>query len=428
MYSYSRVHVSTNGKLINLILEGCIEGVRDKGRQRRTWGDDVKEWTRTTTIGEAKRIAENREEWSRHDCVIVGGMDMVSQGKELSHCPHVVISTPGRLADHLDSCDTFTLKKIKYLVLDEADRLLEPGKFGDQLQSIFSALPTKRQTLLFSATITKTLNDLKEVSLQKPYFWESETDFATVEQLNQQYVLCPASVKKGYLINIIQKYEEENPNSSIIVFTSKCKLCQILFMMLNDLGFQCVALHSMISQKERLASLSKFKSNVSRILIATDVASRGLDIPAVGLVINHNIPHVAKDYIHRVGRTARAGRAGKALTLITQNDINLLHSVEDLIGLKLTEFKVNEEEVLKILTQAGMAEREAEIKLDEMNFGEKQEINKRKKQILDELDGKEIKKSSKGCRIIDIKKKRQSKSKSKSNLAKQNFKAKQKRK
>lgn len=148
---------------------------------------------------------------------------MVAQGKQLSNCPHIVISTPGRLADHLDSCDTFTLKKIKYLVLDEADRLLVPGNFGDQLKTIFCALPTKRQTLLFSATITKTLDELREVSLQKPFVWESKTDVATVEQLNQKYVLCPATVKNGYLINILQKHDQENPKASVIVFTSTCK-------------------------------------------------------------------------------------------------------------------------------------------------------------------------------------------------------------
>lgn len=117
--------------------------------------------------------------------------------------------------------------------------------------------------------------------------------------------------------------------------------CQVLSMMLNDVGFQNVALHAMIKQKDRLAALTQFKSNHIKILIATDVAARGLDIPTVELVVNHIIPNVPKEYIHRVGRTARAGKGGMAITLITPSDIKLLHAVEDAIGTKLTEYKVN---------------------------------------------------------------------------------------
>jgi len=119
--------------------------------------------------------------------------------------------------------------------------------------------------------------------------------------------------------------------------------CQLLSMTLNDVGFTNVALHAMIKQKERLAALNKFKSNHVQILIATDVAARGLDIPTVELVVNHIIPNVPKEYIHRVGRTARAGKNGMAISLITPNDIKLLHAIEDKIGTKLTKYKVDGE-------------------------------------------------------------------------------------
>lgn len=121
-------------------------------------------------------------------------------------------------------------------------------------------------------------------------------------------------------------------------------------MMLNDVGFTNVALHAMLKQKERLAALSKFKSNHVQILIATDVAARGLDIPTVELVVNHIIPNVPKEYIHRVGRTARAGRGGMAISLITPNDIKLLHMIEDIIGTKLTEYKVDGEYMVHFTT------------------------------------------------------------------------------
>jgi len=119
--------------------------------------------------------------------------------------------------------------------------------------------------------------------------------------------------------------------------------CQLLSMTLNDVGFTNVALHAMIKQRERLAALNKFKSNHIQILIATDVAARGLDIPTVQLIVNHVIPNVPKEYIHRVGRTARAGKNGMAISLITPHDIKLLHAIEDAIGTKLTEYKVDGE-------------------------------------------------------------------------------------
>ncbi|CAI9620136.1 unnamed protein product, partial [Staurois parvus] len=215
------------------------------------------------------------------DCIIVGGMDMVAQALELARKPHVVIATPGRLADHIRSSNTFSIKKIRFLVLDEADRLLEQGctDFTQDLQVILGAVPAQRQTLLFSATLTDTLQELKSVAMNKPFFWESTSEVRTVEQLDQRYILVPEKVKDAYLVHLIQKFQDEHEDWSIIIFTNTCKNCQILNMMLREFNFPSVALHSMMKQKQRFAALAKFKSSVFRILIATDVASRGLDIP-----------------------------------------------------------------------------------------------------------------------------------------------------
>lgn len=184
-------------------------------------------------------------------------------------------------------------------------------------------------------------------------------------------------------------------------------------MMLNDVGFENVALHAMIKQRQRLAALARFKSNTIQILIATDVASRGLDIPTVQLVINHTLPKVPKEYIHRVGRTARAGRGGRAISLVSPRDIPILQKIEEHINMKLKEFKINgmncyfsspiyrkppsvvslslinsvtDKEVGKIFTQISVSKSEAYIKLDEEDFYEKRMINKRKKWILEGLD------------------------------------------
>ncbi|PNF15302.1 putative ATP-dependent RNA helicase DDX49 [Cryptotermes secundus] len=340
-------------------------------------------------------------------CIITGGMDMVQQGQELSKKPHIVIATPGRLADHLESCNTFSLKKIKFLVLDEADRLLAGGGgFDKQLKIIFSALPRIRQNLLFSATITDTLEKVKQVASNKVFMWEAPAEVATVEQLDQFYILCPVNVKDSYLVQTVRMFREKNEKGSIMIFTDTCKNCQLLSMTLNEVGFENVALHAMIRQKERLAALAQFRSNIIRILIATDVASRGLDIPAVELVVNHTLPNLAKDYIHRVGRTARAGRCGMAISLVTPHDIRLLHSIEEAINTKLKEHVVDDKEVMKILMQVSVTRREAEIKLDETNFYEKKLINKRKDLILEGKDPDEVEEEEEKLRIKRRRKKK----------------------
>lgn len=322
------------------------------------------------------------------ECIIVGGMDMVAQALELSNQPHIVVATPGRLADHIRSSNTFSLQKIQFLILDEADRLLEQGctDFTSDLEVILGGVPAKRQTLLFSATLTDTLQELKSIALNKPFFWESQSETRTVDELDQRYILTPEKVKDAYLVHLIQTFTDEHHDWSIIIFTNTCKNCQILTMMLREFDFPTISLHSMMKQKQRFANLAKFKASVYRILIATDVAARGLDIPTVQVVINHNTPGLPKVYIHRVGRTARAGRNGVSITLVTQYDIHLVHAIEEQTQTKLKEFSVEEKEVHKILTQVNVTRRECEIKLEASDFDEKKEVNKRKQMILEGKD------------------------------------------
>lgn len=341
-------------------------------------------------------------------CVITGGMDMIVQAQELAKHPHVVISTPGRLADHLESCNTFSLSRIKFLVLDEADSLLS-GRFDNQMKIIFKALPPKerKQLLLFSATMTDTLHNLETVSSKEFYKWESSSsdNIVTVSELDQYYVLCPLNAKDGYLVETIRTFRTNDPDSSIMIFTNTCKNCQLLSLTLNEIGFENVPLHSIMSQKQRLSSLAKFKSNIVRILIATDVASRGLDIPTVSLVINHIVPDSPVAYIHRVGRTARAGRAGMAISLVTQYDIELIKTIERKINYRLREYSVSNEEVAKFLTQVKVNMREMEIKLDQVDFEERKFINKRKKLILEGKNPDRLKITRNKRRNVNINKK-----------------------
>lgn len=322
--------------------------------------------------------------------VIVGGRSLIHQARELSERPHVVVATPGRLADLIESDpDTIAkvFKKIQFFVLDEADRMLE-GQYNDQLKPIFESISEKRQTLLLSATITNNINMLHRVSTRKPYFFEDKgkDDESTVDRLEQKYVVCPVAVKDAYLVYVVKNYSEKNPKSSVMIFAQTCRECQALAYMFEGLGFRVGSLHSQIPQKQRLAALSAFRSKTLQVIICTDVASRGLDIPHVDLVVNHNVPQCPKTYIHRVGRSARAGRFGSALSFVTQYDVELLQAVEQVIGKKLDELKVSPKHVTKYVTQVLVAKKEAELKLENQKFGEKKEINRRKELLMSGMD------------------------------------------
>jgi len=316
-------------------------------------------------------------------CVVVGGRDTVLQSKDLDKRPHVVIATPGRLADHIENNSTFTLKNLKYLVLDEADRLLEGG-FDEQLATIFPATPATRQTLLFTATNSPVIDDVIKACPNNPHTWECESvgSTATVESLEQRYILTPREAKNGYLVQLVLDTREKRPKDSIIVFTKTCKTAELLDRAFRKFGLNCSSLHSMKAQKDRMSSLSQFKSNQTRVLIATDVASRGLDIPEVQLVVNHNVPNEARDYVHRVGRTARAGRVGRSVTMVTPNQVLLLKAIEGETKVEMEELKVDEERVAEILLQVNTTVREADIELGEQDWDERRNINKRKKIIL----------------------------------------------
>lgn len=203
---------------------------------------------------------------------------------------------------------------------------------------------------------------------------------ATVSELDQRYVLVPAQIKDCMLVYILREHAAEK---SVIIFTSTCRNCQVLAYLLRKVELSCVSLHSLMSQSDRLSTLARFRSGIAKILVSTDVASRGLDIPNVDLVINSNVPAQATDYIHRVGRTARAGRGGMALTLMTQYDIQRIQAIEERINIKLAEFETDETEALKLLKAVSVVRREVEMRLNDSKFGEKREINKRKKRLIE---------------------------------------------
>lgn len=291
---------------------------------------------------------------------VVGGVDRTSQAIALARHPHVIIATPGRLLDHLKDTKGFNLRQIKYLVLDEADRMLSMD-FEEELHQILDEIPEQRQTMLFSATMTSQVQKLERASLKDPARVQVSTKFQTPKQLIQNYMFIPAKYKDCYLTYLVN----EHAGQSMLVFGATCNNVQRLALMLRNLGFPAVCLHGQMNQSKRLGALQKFSSGSRTILICTDVASRGLDLPSVDVVINFDLPGHGKEYIHRVGRTARAGKAGKAIAMVTQYDVEVYQRLEALLGKKLPEYKTDEETVLVLLERVSEAQKLATRELKE---------------------------------------------------------------
>eukprot|EP01041_Mallomonas_annulata_P014242 gene14242-30307_t len=266
-------------------------------------------------------------------CVcIVGGIDMMTQSIALAKKPHIIVATPGRLVDHLQNTKGFSLRTLKYLVMDEADRMLSMD-FEEEINKILAVIPRERNTFLFSATMTTKVAKLQKAALSDPVKVEVSNRFQTPKKLVQEYLFIPAKWKDCYLAYLLDEFKGQ----TIIIFVATCNNALRVTLLLRNLGFEAVCLHGQMSQPKRLGALNKFKAGQREILVATDVASRGLDIPNVDMVLNYDIPSHGKDYIHRVGRTARAGKSGRSVAFVTQYDVEAYQRLEALIGMKLNQ-------------------------------------------------------------------------------------------
>ncbi|KAL1140488.1 hypothetical protein AAG570_000420, partial [Ranatra chinensis] len=294
--------------------------------------------------------------------VIVGGMDMMSQSLTLAKKPHVLIATPGRLVDHLENTKGFNLRNLKFLVMDEADRILNMD-FEVEVDKILKVIPRERRTFLFSATMTKKVQKLQRASLRDPVKVEVSTKYKTVDQLQQYYIFIPVKYKDVYLVHLLN----EMAGNSFMIFCGTCSNSIRTSLLIRNLGLTAIPLNGQMSQNKRLAALTKFRAKNRSILISTDVASRGLDIPHVDVVINFDIPTHSKDYIHRVGRTARAGRSGKAITFVTQYDVELYQRIEQLIGKKLPLYGTDSDQVLCMEERVSEARRTALMQMKDLN-------------------------------------------------------------
>lgn len=403
--------------------------------------------------------------------LVVGGLDAVRQSCDLDARPHFCVATPGRLAELLRGPRPPRLKHVRYVVLDEADRLLasQSGFERDVAELLLHCTTTttisggdsnvttrrpKCQTLLFSATLTRSLESIEEMAgagqgrlpLRKFVIRDDgegkksnskkrkrdsqenddeESDSSGSDDdsdgtnddddesdnidctptipagLKQEYIFMPSRVRDSYLLTAIRTLmanggrrgderedrrgrkgsgwnlsrrndsddEEATKARSAIVFVSTCERAAMVSGILSEVGVENVALHSLLSQNRRLAALGKFKSQHVRILVATDVASRGLDIPSVDLVLNAELPRNAVSYVHRVGRTARAGRRGRAISFVSENDVALVHAAERISGRPLEKCAdVTDDMAIKMLGPVTKAARLAKMKLMDIGF------------------------------------------------------------
>ena len=261
--------------------------------------------------------------------VIFGGVNQRPQVATLKRGVDVLIATPGRLLD-LQNQGFLSLSNVEILVLDEADRMLDMGFLRD-IKRIISLLPSKTQNLLFSATFSKDIKKLATEFLYQPAIVEVSPENSTVDKINQKIYRVAKDKKTGLIIKLIS----EGNWKQVLVFTRTKHGANRLCKKMISAGISAAAIHGNKTQGARTKALAGFKSNSIRVLVATDIAARGLDIPLLPHVINFEIPNISEDYVHRIGRTGRAGASGEALSLVSADETSYLKSIEKLVGIKI---------------------------------------------------------------------------------------------
>ncbi len=260
--------------------------------------------------------------------VLIGGVPMGGQLHALRNAPHVIIATPGRLLDHMTQ-GSVRLNDLKILVLDEADRMLDMG-FAPQLKRIFETIPADRQTMLFSATMPTDIIQIARKYMKQPTQVEIARQGTTADTVTQELFI----VRKEEKIRLISKILQEHRGSTL-VFSRTKHGARKLTRAVRALGHTAAEIHSDRTQAQRQTALQGFRTGSYRVLIATDIAARGIDVKGIELVINFDLPDQAEDYVHRIGRTGRAGAAGVAISFATPDQLRDVKMIERLIRLPL---------------------------------------------------------------------------------------------
>jgi len=283
----------------------------------------------TPTRELAAQVGDSVATYGKHlplrSTIVYGGVDIVPQKKALHGGVEILIATPGRLLDHLEQ-KTVNLSKVEILVLDEADRMLDMGFLPD-IKRILAVLPKDRQTLLFSATFSDEIRRLSKEMLRDPTLVEVARRNAPADLVTHQVYEVPSARKRALLAHLIRTREMKQ----VLVFVRMKRDANRLARELVRDGINATAIHSDRSQGEREQALSDFKEGRANILVATDIAARGLDIEQLPYVVNYELPYTPEDYVHRIGRTGRAGMPGEAIAFMSSEEVKLLAEVEKLL-------------------------------------------------------------------------------------------------
>jgi len=283
----------------------------------------------------AAQVEESIRTYGKHlaprSAVIYGGVGFTPQVEELRRGVDIVVATPGRLLDHSGE-GTLDLSRIEILVLDEADRMLDMGFIHD-IRRVLALLPEKRQNLLFSATFPDEVRTLAAGFMHDPVTVEVAPRNTPVELIDQIAYTVNQDRKRALLAHLVKS----NHWQQVLVFTRTKHGANRLAEQLERDGIQTAAIHGNKSQPQRMKALQRFKDNELQVLVATDIAARGLDIELLPHVVNYDLPHVPQDYVHRIGRTGRAGESGQAVSLVAGEDRELLRDIESLIGRKIEQ-------------------------------------------------------------------------------------------
>ncbi|WEN43049.1 ATP-dependent RNA helicase RhlE [Thauera sp. GDN1] len=283
----------------------------------------------------AMQVYESVRTYSKHlplrSVCVYGGVDIKPQQMELRRGIEVVIATPGRLLDHVEQ-KSINLSQVEVLVLDEADRMLDMGFIPD-IKRILALLPKQRQSLLFSATFSDEIKKLADQMLKNPQLIEVARRNMVSETIT--HVVHPVS--SGMKRNLLAHLLRHKPDTQALVFVDTKLVCGRLAHFLERSGISADAIHGDKSQQQRTETLEAFKSGKLRVLVATDVAARGIDIDELPFVINFELPHTAEDYVHRIGRTGRAGHSGNAISLVSSEEKHWLSEIEKLIKFQIPQ-------------------------------------------------------------------------------------------
>ncbi|HEY0672710.1 MAG TPA: DEAD/DEAH box helicase [Longimicrobiales bacterium] len=280
-----------------------------------------------------QQVAQDARELSKHTELwigeIVGGMPMRPQVRDLRAGFDLIVATPGRLFDHLERGNV-SLDDIDVLILDEADRMLDMG-FRPQIEAILERVPKKRQTLLFSATMPNGVHALAMRILNDPVWVETSPQSTAAHTVEQSIYSVRADMKPALLLELLKETHWEQ----VLVFTARKNGADVLVSRLSSAGISVEVLHGDKDMKHRMRALDEFAKGKVQVLVATDVAQRGLDIEGISHVVNYDVPRNPEDYVHRIGRTGRAGAVGTAITFMSGGELAMVNDIERVLGRKL---------------------------------------------------------------------------------------------